>query len=41
MDAFEEQFLSTEEGQSKLAVKRLTKIIELELWKNTVNAPDW
>jgi glycerol-3-phosphate O-acyltransferase/dihydroxyacetone phosphate acyltransferase len=41
MDAFEEQFLSEEEGANKLAVKRLTKTLELEMMKLTVNAPDW
>lgn len=41
MDAFEQQFLSEEEGANKLAVKRLTKTLELEMMKLTVNAPDW
>lgn len=41
MDAFEDQFLSEDEGANKLAVKRLTKTLELEMMKLTVNAPDW
>ena len=41
MDAFEQQFLSAEEGANKIAVKRLTKTLELEMMKLTVNAPDW
>lgn len=41
MDSFEEQFMSTGEGQSRLAVKRLTRTIESALWRRTVNAPDW
>ena len=41
MDAFEQQFLSEEEGANKIAVKRLTKTLELEMMKLTVNAPDW
>lgn len=41
MDAFEEEFMSLEEGASKLAVKRLTKRLELEMMKMSVNAPDW
>jgi hypothetical protein len=41
MDSFEEQFLSDKEGESRLAVKRLTRTIEMALWRHTVNAPDW
>ncbi|WVQ66895.1 uncharacterized protein L199_005086 [Kwoniella botswanensis] len=41
MDQFEAQFLSEQEGESKLAVKRLTWMIDIELKKMTVNAPDW
>jgi hypothetical protein len=41
MDEYEEQFLSSEEGASRLAVKSLTRRIELEMWKSTVNASDW
>ncbi|KAJ9115588.1 hypothetical protein QFC20_000913 [Naganishia adeliensis] len=41
MDAFEQQFLSEDEGANKLAVKRLTKTLELEMMKLTINAPDW
>ncbi|KAJ9108766.1 hypothetical protein QFC21_000086 [Naganishia friedmannii] len=40
-EAFEEEFLSQDEGANKLAVKRLTKTLELEMMKLTVNAPDW
>ncbi|WOO82322.1 Glycerol-3-phosphate O-acyltransferase 2 [Vanrija pseudolonga] len=41
MDAYREEFLSTQEGASKSAVKRLTADTALELHKMTVNAPDW
>lgn len=41
MDAYQEQFLSSEEGAPRLAVKRLTATIERELVEATVNAPDW
>jgi glycerol-3-phosphate O-acyltransferase/dihydroxyacetone phosphate acyltransferase len=41
IDEFESQFLSQEEGASRLAVKRLTKRLELEMMRLTVNAPDW
>jgi hypothetical protein len=41
MDDYEEEFLSGEEGSAKKAVKRLTKKIELEMLKLTVNSPDW
>ncbi|GFZ48760.1 hypothetical protein JCM24511_06509 [Saitozyma sp. JCM 24511] len=41
MDEYAEQFLSEEEGASRIAVKRLTRRIDLEMWKHTVNAPDW
>lgn len=41
MDEYEADFLSEKEGESKLAVKRLTRQIELEMRKATVNAPDW
>ncbi|KAJ9102947.1 hypothetical protein QFC19_004503 [Naganishia cerealis] len=40
-DSFEEEFLSEDEGANKLAVKRLTKTLELEMMKLTVNGPDW
>ncbi|EIW71954.1 hypothetical protein TREMEDRAFT_36357 [Tremella mesenterica DSM 1558] len=39
--AYEEEFLSPEEGIAKNVVKRLTRTIEIELRKMTVNAPDW
>jgi glycerol-3-phosphate O-acyltransferase/dihydroxyacetone phosphate acyltransferase len=41
MDDYEEEFLSGEDGAAKKAVKRLTKKIELEMLKLTINAPDW
>lgn len=41
MDNFEEQFLSTEEGASRLAVKRLTKKLEMEMMRITISAFDW
>ncbi|WWC72092.1 uncharacterized protein I206_106052 [Kwoniella pini CBS 10737] len=41
MEQFESQFLSEQEGESKLAVKRLTWTIGLHLKQMTVNAPDW
>jgi hypothetical protein len=41
MDAYQEEFLSEVEGANKHAVKRLTRAIEVELLKTSVNAPDW
>jgi glycerol-3-phosphate O-acyltransferase/dihydroxyacetone phosphate acyltransferase len=41
MDQYEAEFLSEKEGDSKLAVKRLTRQIELDMRKASVNAPDW
>ncbi|EKM54873.1 uncharacterized protein PHACADRAFT_124278 [Phanerochaete carnosa HHB-10118-sp] len=41
MEPFTEQFLSSEEGAARAAVKRLTATIERELVEATVNAPDW
>lgn len=41
MDDFEDDFMSLEEGVSKQAVKRLTKRLELEMMKMSINAPDW
>lgn len=41
MDEYRDDFLSGDEAQRKAAVKRLTKRMELELHKMTVNAPDW
>ncbi|WWC64493.1 uncharacterized protein I303_107103 [Kwoniella dejecticola CBS 10117] len=41
MEQFEDQFLSEQEGESKLAVKRLTWMIDVQLKQMTVNAPDW
>lgn len=36
-----QQFLSSEEGAPRTAVKKLTKDIGTELVKMTLNAPDW
>lgn len=41
MDDYAEDFLSGKEGAPKLAVKRLTKKIEDDMHRLTVNAPDW
>lgn len=41
MDSFLDQFLSSEDDASRLAVKRLTATIERQLVEQTVNAPDW
>ncbi|WVF72917.1 hypothetical protein IAT40_007735 [Kwoniella sp. CBS 6097] len=41
MEDFEDLFLSEHEGDTKLAVKRLTRLIDVEIKKMTVNAPDW
>lgn len=41
MEGYEEDFLSKEEGSSRSAVKRMTRKLELEMMKLTINAPDW
>ena len=41
MDAFKDDFLSSTEGASRSAVKRLTAQIEKELIEATINSPDW
>ena len=41
MDEFRAAFMSTVEGEPRLAVKRLTHRIEQEMIELTVNAPDW
>ena len=41
MDNYEAEFLSSEEGHAKLAVKRLTRFIDVEMRRMTVNSPDW
>lgn len=41
MDDYAEEFLSGKEGAPKSAVKRLTKKIEDDMHRLTVNAPDW
>jgi hypothetical protein len=40
-DRYEKEFLSGGDAAKKAAVKRLTRDIELELYKTTVNGPDW
>jgi len=40
-DEFREQFMSTVEGEPRVAVKRLTHRIEQNMVEITVNAPDW
>ena len=40
-EAFEAEFMSESEGASKHAVKKMTRALEVELRKTTVNAPDW
>ncbi len=41
MDAYDDDFLGDDDGRRRLAVKRLTRRIELEFRQMTVNAPDW
>jgi 1-acyl-sn-glycerol-3-phosphate acyltransferase len=41
MSAYAAQFLAKEEGAPKAAVKRLTKHVQEEMEKLTVNAEDW
>lgn len=41
MADYEEQFLSTVPGEARLAVKRLTRRIEENLVRFTINADDW
>ncbi|THH14024.1 hypothetical protein EW146_g6264 [Bondarzewia mesenterica] len=41
LDPYMDQFLSTEEGANRAAVKRLTRAIEVQLVELTINAPDW
>lgn len=41
MDEFEPEFLSEEEGAARRAVKKLTRKIEIEMFKLTINASDW
>ncbi len=41
MEDYEEEFLSGKEGANKSAVKKLTRKIDTELRKMTVNSPDW
>ncbi|KAJ3772017.1 glycerol-3-phosphate-acyltransferase [Lentinula raphanica] len=41
MDPYKEQFFSEIEGASRVAAKQLSRDIEEELTKHTVNAPDW
>ncbi len=41
MEDFKDDFLNGDEALRKATVKRLTKRMELEMHKMTVNAPDW
>ncbi|KZT63684.1 hypothetical protein DAEQUDRAFT_815496 [Daedalea quercina L-15889] len=41
MDPYLDQFLSSEEGAPRTAVKRLTAALEQQLVETTINAPDW
>ena len=41
MDDYEEEFLADSEGKRRLCVKRLTRAVEVEFRRMTVNAPDW
>ncbi|CCM06106.1 uncharacterized protein FIBRA_08355 [Fibroporia radiculosa] len=41
VDAFLDQFMSSEEGAARAAVKRLTAALEQQLIEATINAPDW
>ncbi|TFK44667.1 glycerol-3-phosphate-acyltransferase [Crucibulum laeve] len=41
MDEYQEQFMSSAEGASRAAVKRLSRQIESELVEASVNASDW
>jgi glycerol-3-phosphate O-acyltransferase/dihydroxyacetone phosphate acyltransferase len=41
MEDYEADFLVEDEGARKLAVKRLTRKIDLDLRQMTVNGPDW
>jgi len=41
MEDYAADFLSTDEGAAKLAVKRLTSAIERQMIEITINAPDW
>ena len=38
---YKAEFNSEEEGASRIAVKKLTQKIENELFRSTINAPDW
>lgn len=41
MAQYDDDFLSGDEAKKRLAVKRLTRQMELEIRQMTVNAPDW
>ena len=41
MDDYDEDFMAFDESRRRLAVKRLTRRIELDFRQMTVNAPDW
>jgi len=38
---YDEDFLSGDDVRRRLAVKRLTRKIDLDMRRMTVNAPDW
>lgn len=41
MEQYEAGFMSEAEGARRTVVKQLTRRIDLEFWKQSVNAPDW
>ena len=41
MNDYDEDFLASDESRRRVAVKRLTRKIELDFRQMTVNAPDW
>lgn len=41
MEAYEEDFINGDDAQRKATVKRLTRDTELEIFRQTVNSPDW
>ncbi|KAK4688147.1 hypothetical protein P7C73_g1970, partial [Tremellales sp. Uapishka_1] len=41
MDDYQEEFMSEADGADKSAVKRLTRRVDFEIRKFTVNSPDW
>lgn len=41
VEEYEAEFMSGQEGAAKSAVKKLTKRLEMDMLKQTVNAHDW